>query len=123
MQDKILKKQSAISYKKLVKILERSRETVARNIQQLKSLGLLARTGSDKSGLWIVSDTVKLTDLQVRILKVLKEEPEISYEQLVKILEKSRKTVARNIHQLKLKNLLSRTGSDKAGLWKINVHL
>jgi ATP-dependent DNA helicase RecG len=61
-----------------------------------------------------------LTDLQVQILKYIKNDPEISYNDMAKRLEKDRTTIMRNIQKLKEKKIIIRVGSKKTGYWKIN---
>lgn len=61
-----------------------------------------------------------LTDLQMQILKYIKNDPEISYNDMAKRLEKDRTTIMRNIQKLKEKKIIIRVGSKKTGYWKIN---
>lgn len=60
-----------------------------------------------------VNDTVNL------ILKLIKENPFISYDEIAKLLKKSRATISRNIAELKKQGILERVGSDKNGKWQI----
>ena len=57
LQNSILKEivlNSKISYDELADKLDRHRTTIMRNIQRLKSLELIERVGSNKSGYWRV---------------------------------------------------------------------
>lgn len=60
-----------------------------------------------------------LSDLQTQILKALKQDPSISYEELFVKLKKDRSTIRRNIQKLKSQGLLRRIGADKKGSWEI----
>ena len=63
-----------------------------------------------------VNDTVKRIDL---IIKELKINPHVSYEELSRLIKKSRKTVYRDIEKMKKQGLIERVGADKKGWWKI----
>ena len=60
-----------------------------------------------------VNDTVNL------ILKLIRENPSISYDELAEKTGKSRPTVSRKITELKKKGLLVRHGADKNGWWEV----
>ena len=60
-----------------------------------------------------VNDTVNL------IIQHLKENPEISYEQLAAKIGKSRVTVSRKISELKKAGKIKRIGADKNGYWLV----
>ncbi|MGL5627337.1 MAG: ATP-binding protein [Candidatus Rhabdochlamydia sp.] len=60
-----------------------------------------------------------LTDLQIKILKTIEENPQAAYEELALKLEKDRSTIKRNIQQLKFLGILQRSGPKKKGFWKI----
>ena len=60
-----------------------------------------------------VNETVNL------IIKYLKENPEISYEQLAEKMGKSRVTISRKISELKKAGIIKRIGADKNGYWQI----
>ena len=59
-----------------------------------------------------------LSPLQQLILEILKEDPEASYELLVKKLGKDRTTIMRNIQKMKDMGILRRSGSKKIGYWE-----
>jgi ATP-dependent DNA helicase RecG len=60
-----------------------------------------------------------LNELQTEILKCIKSDSKISYDELSSKLGKNRTTIMRNIKKLKEQNLLKRVGSDKAGYWEV----
>lgn len=62
---------------------------------------------------------IPLSDLQVQILEVIKQNPWIIYEDIAAKLEKDLSTIKRNIQQLKSWEILQRLGSKKKGYWKI----
>lgn len=61
-----------------------------------------------------------LSDLQIAILTLMKENPKISYEEITLNLAKDRSTIRRNIQLLKVKQIVKRVGSKKTGQWEIN---
>lgn len=68
-----------------------------------------------------VNGTVKVTvnDTVKMIIALIKENPEISYEELAKRTGKSRVTVSRKIAELKKKGIIRRVGADKNGYWEL----
>lgn len=60
-----------------------------------------------------------LNNLQRKIMHLIIETPDISYDELAKQLDKNRTTVMRNISKLKDLDLLKREGSRKSGFWKV----
>lgn len=69
-----------------------------------------------------VNDRVndKVTDDERTLLSFLIEDPGYTMLQLSDKMGISRKTVAQRIKQLKEKDVIERTGSDRKGNWKIN---
>ena len=51
---KIIEDDPGSAYEDIAVKLEKDRSTIKRNIQQIKSLGILQRSGSKKKGLWII---------------------------------------------------------------------
>ena len=51
---KIIENDPWAPYENIATTLQKNRSTIKRNIQQLKSLGLLQRSGSRKKGSWII---------------------------------------------------------------------
>ena len=64
-----------------------------------------------------VSDTVN--DTAKAIYLAIKNNPNVTIEELMPIVGKSRSTVTRNLRALKEKGLSKRVGSDKTGYWRI----
>lgn len=60
-----------------------------------------------------VNDTVNL------ILKLMKENPLISYDEIARKLGKSRATISRKIAELKERGIIKRIGADKNGKWQV----
>ena len=61
-----------------------------------------------------------ITELQVRIIDQIVQNPFISYEVLAEKLNKNRTTVMRNIQKLKESGILKRVGPKKSGYWEVN---
>ena len=54
-----------------------------------------------------------------KILKLIKENPHITQEELVKMTGLSRRGIEWNILKLKNEDIIKRIGPDKGGHWKI----
>jgi ATP-dependent DNA helicase RecG len=54
-----------------------------------------------------------------KIMTLIKQNPEITYEQLAMILNTSTSTIKRNIQKLKTREMILRKGSMRKGYWKI----
>lgn len=66
-----------------------------------------------------VNAPVKLSNTQKLIIKLMKQNNQITQIELSKELEVNESTIKRNISKLKSKGILIRLGSDKNGYWKI----
>ena len=66
-----------------------------------------------------VNEPVNLNQLQYQIFNCLKENPYITYDELVEKLKKGRNTIRLNIKKLKELNLIERIGADKTGHWRV----
>jgi predicted HTH transcriptional regulator len=62
---------------------------------------------------------INLSVLQAAILKEIERNRDVSYDNLAKILKRSRSTIMRNISTLKDAGYLRRVGPDKTGKWVI----
>ena len=58
-----------------------------------------------------------LNDTQKKIINEIKNKPNITYNELVTKIDKSRSTIIRQMKDLKKKNIVKRIGSDKKGRW------
>ena len=67
-----------------------------------------------------INETVKLSKIQKEIIKEIKNNEEITYEELAEKLKKGRATIHRHIQDLIKKGTIKRVGSAKSGYWKIN---
>lgn len=65
------------------------------------------------------SYTENLNETQQKIIKLIKENSEITQKMLVKELNLSRPAIALNIKYLKDNGYIERIGSDRKGYWKI----
>ncbi len=64
-----------------------------------------------------VNDTVKLDDIASRLIAVIKEHPEYTYDEYARVLGIGRATLARHIKKLN-GTQIQRSGSDKNGHWE-----
>ena len=67
----------------------------------------------------IVNATVKLNKTQKKILSLLYENKNATYDEIAKQLDIERTTVWRNIDAMKKKAVLRRVGEDKNGHWEV----
>lgn len=68
-----------------------------------------------------VTVSVTVNDTQKKILKEMRKKPGITYDELAEIVNKSRRTVIRQVKNLREQGLVQRIGSDKSGHWKIKA--
>ncbi len=66
-----------------------------------------------------VNATVKLNKTQKKILSLLHENKNATYDEIAKQLDIERTTVWRNIDAMKKKAVLRRVGEDKNGHWEV----
>ena len=86
---------------------------MAQHIDNLESRILQYQQTTDDTA----SDTVKSNDTTSRLIAVIKEHPEYTYEEYAQALNIGRATVARYIKKLN-GTVIQRIGSDKNGYWK-----
>ena len=60
-----------------------------------------------------------LNKLQTDILKYIKKNKYISYDDIAELSDMHKTTVRRNIQKLKAAGFIERIGSKKAGYWKV----
>ena len=65
-----------------------------------------------------LKDTIKGDNAS--LISLVKENPEISYDELAKKLNKGRSTIYRSIVQLRKEKKIKRIGSKKTGFWKVS---
>ena len=69
-----------------------------------------------------VNAPVKLNNTQKLIIKLMKENNQITQIELSRKLKVNESTIKRNISKLRDRGMLRRIGSDKSGYWKILVN-
>jgi Fic family protein len=62
---------------------------------------------------------VLANDAEKRILELISDNPEITYNEMAKEISMNRKTVQRYISKLKTAGVIERIGSDKSGYWRV----
>jgi len=60
-----------------------------------------------------------LNDTVSDIVNLIRADPKITLDELALILNKSRRTITRHMKKFQDEGIISRTGSDKAGYWKV----
>jgi len=68
-----------------------------------------------------VENNLKLNDLQKDILNLVRENINITQEQLADALYVTRRTIVRNFKYLSDNHLIERMGSKKTGYWKLYI--
>ncbi len=63
--------------------------------------------------------TVKVTLNQKKILEVIKNNPQITQEELANVIGLTRKSINSNMKKLQENGLLKRIGADKNGYWQL----
>lgn len=64
--------------------------------------------------------TERVTEKELKVLSLLRENPSYTYNELAEKLHVSRKTVSVRIAKLRNKGIIFRVGSDTEGHWQIN---
>ena len=60
---------------------------------------------------------VKLNNTEQFIIELMRNNLYVTIEEMDRILVKDRRTITRNVANLKLKGLIERGGADKTGMW------
>ncbi len=60
-----------------------------------------------------------LSGLQKKIVELMRADPKITYDELIKSTNKSREGLRKNIQRLKEAGIVKRIGPDKGGHWKV----
>ena len=142
---KLIEENEKISIQQLVENIEVSKSTVERDLKELKEENRIEYVGSRKSGKWIINynqenvgineeinvgikrenvginDSEKMnTELrQNSILKIIKDNGDISAIEISKILNVTARTIERDLKELKEQNKIEYVGSRKSGKWII----
>ena len=142
---KLIEENEKISIQQIVENIEVSKSTVERDLKELKEEKKIKYIGSRKSGKWIINykrenvgineeinvgikrenvginDSEKMnTELrQNSILKIIKENGNISAIEISKILNFTARTIERDLKELKEQNKIEYVGSRKSGKWII----
>ena len=142
---KLIEENEKISIQQIVENIEVSKSTVERDLKELKEQNKIKYIGSRKSGKWIINyeqenvgineeinvgikrenvginDSEKMnTELrQNSILKIIKENGNISAIEISKILNFTARTIERDLKELKEQNKIEYVGSRKNGKWII----
>ena len=66
-----------------------------------------------------INDTTSLTKTEIKILELLKKEPNITISAVTEIVSLTGRTVKRHIKRLKEKGYIKRIGANKNGYWVI----
>lgn len=142
---KLIEGNEKISIQQIVENIEVSKSTVERDLKELKEENKIEYIGSRKSGKWVINykrenvgineeinvgikrenvginDSEKMnTELrQNSILKIIKENGNISAIEISKILNFTARTIERDLKELKEQNKIEYVGSRKSGKWII----
>ena len=142
---KLIEKNEKISIQQLVENIEVSKSTVERDLKELKEENKIEYIGSRKSGKWIINynrenvgineeinvgikrENVGINDSekantelrQNSILKIIKDNGDISAIEISKILNVTARTIERDLKELKEENKIEYVGSRKSGKWII----
>ena len=142
---KLIEKNEKISIQQLVENIEVSKSTVERDLKELKEENKIEYIGSRKSGKWIINynrenvgineeinvgikrENVGINDSekantelrQNSILKIIKDNGDISAIEISKILNVTARTIERDLKELKELSKIEYVGSRKSGKWII----
>lgn len=88
----------------------------------LKNRYLHINAGTDLKNLPVNDENLPVNKTRALILALLKENPDITYDDMALRIGKTRETVRVNLRKLESLNLIRRVGSDKAGHWEVLVN-
>ena len=118
-----------ITYNELAKITGKHRDTIREHVGKMQKEGIITRIGPDKGGYWQVTQTINpsvnpsVNSLDDQIVRLILENPQITYNKLSKITGKHRDTIREHLGKMQTEGLLTRIGPDKGGYWKVNERM
>jgi ATP-dependent DNA helicase RecG len=63
----------------------------------------------------------KKTDIKIKIIDIIKNDPNTSYEKLAEQIQVYKATIKRILQKMKNDNLIVRHGAKKGGYWSVNT--
>ena len=63
---------------------------------------------------------VKLSDIQSKVIELIKNNPSITHAEIAAVLSITQRTAERTTKKLRELGVLKREGSDKSGIWKLD---
>jgi len=128
----LIEENPKITLKTLIKDTRQTKRKVEYQINKLKNNGILERLGVGKSGYWQLKNHTNLYTVEDRkgteketetmeeiILNLIQGNPRITFIELMKATNKSKKTIEYQINKLKSNKLIIRFGPNKGGYWQI----
>lgn len=105
------------------------RDTAVTYLKELIKDGIVVKKGGGSNVWYELKDNVKsvknrvsndtVNETQKLITKIIKDNPEVTYDKLAQMIGKSRSTIIRNMKKLKNNGIVKRVGSDKTGHWEL----
>ncbi|MDP2112447.1 MAG: winged helix-turn-helix transcriptional regulator, partial [Bacteroidota bacterium] len=128
----LIEENPKITLKTLIKDTRQTKRKVEYQINKLKNNGILELMGVGKSGYWQLKNHTNLYTVEDRkgteketetmeeiILNLIQGNPRITFIELMKATNKSKKTIENQINKLKSNKLIIRFGPNKGGYWHI----
>jgi len=130
----LIKENPEITTEEMAKLIGIDRRNITRNIRNLKEQNLIRRIGTSKGGYWeIIKDTSQKMPQDTsqkmsqemsqktsqKIMMLIKENLEITTEEMAKLIGIDRRSITRNIRNLKEQGYIRRVGPAKGGHWEI----
>ena len=130
----LIKENPEITTEEMAKLIGIDRRNITRNIRNLKEQNLIRRIGTSKGGYWeIIKDTSQKMPQDTsqkmsqemsqktsqKIMMLIKENLEITTEEMAKFIGIDRRSITRNIRNLKEQGYIRRVGPAKGGHWEI----
>lgn len=66
-----------------------------------------------------ISDTIKMSELEMLIVSEIQKDNYVTRDKLASISGRTSRTIQRALDSLKIKRIIERVGSNKAGYWKV----
>ena len=103
---------------------------IAKYLKDFQEKGILKRLGGKFGGRWVINDeennssqreTKSREKSREKILNLIKQNSEITQNELANNLQLSVKAIEKNLKQLRESGIIRRVGPDKGGHWEVLI--
>ena len=126
----LLKQNSLITREQMSVEIGISDRMIAKYLKDFQEKGILKRLGGKFGGRWVINDeennssqreTKSREKSREKILNLIKQNSEITQNELANNLQLSVKAIEKNLKQLRESGIIRRVGPDKGGHWEVLI--